>query len=96
MNDLTQLSIWARFFLSTGRSVFGSKTPQETIDLGPDLERDQTGPKTPRFEQKNALTRTKNAPVGPQTLRLDTPKRPETSKKRPNPTQNAPTRRPYD
>ena len=34
-NHLTLLSIWARFFLTTDRAIFGSETPQETIDLGP-------------------------------------------------------------
>ena len=35
VNHLTKLSIWAGFFLTTGRVIFGSETPLETINLGP-------------------------------------------------------------
>ena len=75
VNHLTNLSIWKRFFLTTGRAIFGSETHQETIVLGTGF---RTSSKNALIRTKklldrnqNALNRAKYAPIRPKTPRLD-------------------------
>ena len=75
------IDLGAFFFLTTGRSVLGVKHNKKPSIWGPDLEQAQFG----EFFAKNALAN-----------RGVIWKRPDSNKKRPDPTQNAPTRCPFD